>query len=175
MPRPPRAFYHRSRISPSGGLVHRVSPRQLRLTWFGLQQPGCEGVPCRLRCSASQMRFQYWRGRRLCREGALASFCRRLAVGVNHSAKMGHEGTPMNRRMVSVGLMVKPQGSTGACARFSGTVCASSQVKVAKGDPEALCDSRQRWNTPTYKFPAQQGWRHGVHSRSLGGMCRHLP
>jgi hypothetical protein len=41
---------------------------------------------------------------------------------------------------------------------------------------EHLAHFRRLWYTLSYKFSAQQGWRHGVRSRSLGGIyCRQLP
>jgi hypothetical protein len=87
MPRPPRAFYHRNPISPTGGLARPVSLCERRLTWSGPQQPGCEGAPCWPCCSVSQMRLQCCRGRRLCRAGALASFYPGLATGPRRGTK----------------------------------------------------------------------------------------
>jgi hypothetical protein len=43
-------------------------------------------------------------------------------------------------------------------------------VKVAKTNPEPFCGFRRLWYTPSYKFSVLQGWRHGVRSRSLGGI-----
>jgi hypothetical protein len=40
--------------------------------------------------------------------------------------------------------------------------------------PEPFCDFRRLWYTPSYRFSVLRGWRHGVRSRSLGGICRHL-
>ena len=45
-----------------------------------------------------------------------------------------------------------------------------NQVKVAEADPEPFSDSRRLWSTSSCKFSVLQGWRHGVHSRSLGGI-----
>jgi hypothetical protein len=60
------------------------------------------------------------------------------------------------------------QPSRGVSRRFSEAEWLKSRGKVAKTDPEPFCDFRRLWYTPTYKFSAQQGWRHGVRLRSLG-------
>jgi hypothetical protein len=57
----------------------------------------------------------------------------------------------------------------GASTRFSGAEWSKNQVNVAKTDPEPFCDFRGLCYTSTNKLSAQQGWRHGVRSRSLGG------
>jgi hypothetical protein len=58
---------------------------------------------------------------------------------------------------------------------FSEAKWLKDQVKVVKTDPEPFCGFRRLWYTLSYRFSILQGWRHGVRSRSLGGMCRHLP
>jgi hypothetical protein len=96
----------------------------------------------------------------------------------HQSAKMGHEGTPMDIKMVSHVVIVKRKASRGVSTRFSGAEWLKNEVRVAEADPEPFCDFCGLWYTPTYKFSAQQGWRHGVRSRSLGGthvatLCNH--
>jgi hypothetical protein len=58
--------------------------------------------------------------------------------------------------------------SKGVSTRVSGAEWPKNQVNVARMDPEPFCDSRRLWYTSTNKFSAQQGWQHGVRSRSLG-------
>jgi hypothetical protein len=85
-----------------------------------------------------------------------------------HFVQMGHEGTPTDTILMSVGVMVKHQANRGVCVRFSEAEWLKNRGKVAKTNPEPFCDYRRLWYTPSYKFSAPQGWRHGVHSRSLG-------
>ena len=92
----------------------------------------------------------------------------------HQSAKMGHKGTPTDTILMSVGVMVKQKARRGGSMQFSGAGRPKSQVRVAKVDPRQFCDLRRLWYNPPYKFSAQQGWRHGVRSRSLGGMCSQL-
>jgi len=70
--------------------------------------------------------------------------------------------------MVSHVVMVKRKAGRGVTARFSEAEWLKSRGKVAITDPEPFCDFRRLWYTPSDKFSAQQGWRHGVRSRSLG-------
>jgi hypothetical protein len=86
----------------------------------------------------------------------------------HHFGRMGHKGAPTDTILVSVGVMVKRQASRGVCVRFSRAERPNNQARVARADPEPFCDFRRLWYTPTYKFSAQQGWRHGVRLRSLG-------
>jgi hypothetical protein len=72
--------------------------------------------------------------------------------------------------LTSAGVMVKRRARRGGSARFSGVERPKNQVSVAKADPKPFCDSRRLWSTASNKFSAQQGWRHGVRSRSLGGI-----
>jgi len=88
----------------------------------------------------------------------------------HQSAKMGHKGTPTDTKMMSVGVMVKHLASRGVSRRFLRTERPKNRVRVAKTAPEPFCDFRRLWYTSTNKFSAQQGWRHGVRSRSLGGI-----
>jgi hypothetical protein len=90
------------------------------------------------------------------------------------SAKMGHEGTPMDTKMVSYFVMVKCEASRGVSTGFSEAEWLKSRVKVARADREPFCDLLRLWYTSTNKFSAQQGWRHGVRSRSLGGIYVYL-
>ena len=93
----------------------------------------------------------------------------------HQSAKMGHKGTSTDTILTSVDVMVKRKARRGISTGFPGAERPKNQVWVAKADPTSFCDFRRLWYTPTYKFSAQQGWRHGVRSRSLGGICgRHL-
>jgi hypothetical protein len=87
----------------------------------------------------------------------------------HHFVQMGHERTPTDIKMVSHVVMVKRQANKGLSTRFSGAEWPKNQVTVPKADPTPFCDFRRLWYTPSYKFSAQQGWRHGVRSRSLGG------
>lgn len=87
----------------------------------------------------------------------------------HHFVQMGHEGTPMGIKMVSHVVMVKHEASREVSTRFSEPDWLKNRARVAKTDPEPFCDFRRLWYTGSYKFSAQQGWRHGVHSRSLGG------
>jgi hypothetical protein len=66
--------------------------------------------------------------------------------------------------------MVKREASRGVSRRFLRAERLINRVRVAKADQEPFCVFRRLWYTPTYKFSALQGWRHGVHSRSLGGI-----
>mgnify|MGYP001821974960 CR=1 FL=1 len=93
----------------------------------------------------------------------------------HQSAEMGHEGTPRDTILTSVGVMVKCRARRGGSTRFSGVERPENQVRVAKADPTPFCDFRGLWYTSTNKFSAQQGWRHGVRSRSLGDVnpCRY--
>jgi hypothetical protein len=81
----------------------------------------------------------------------------------------------MNTKMVSHVVMVKRLASRGVSTRFSEAEWLKNQVRVPKADLEPFCDFRRLWYNPFYEFSAPLGWRHGVHSRSLGGMCRQLP
>jgi hypothetical protein len=72
--------------------------------------------------------------------------------------------------MVSHVVMVKRQANRGLSTWFLGAEWPKNQVTVPKADPGQFCDSGCLWYNPPYKFSAQQGWRHGVHSRSLGGI-----
>ena len=87
----------------------------------------------------------------------------------HQSAMMGHKGTPTDTILTSVDVMVKRKARWGVSAGFSGAEQPKNQVWVAEADPTPFCDFRRLWYTPTYKFSALQGWRHGVRSRSLGG------
>ena len=93
----------------------------------------------------------------------------------HQSAKMGHRGTPTDTILTSVDVMVKRKARRWVSTGFLGAERPKNQVWVAEAAPMPFCDFRRLWYTPTYKFSAQQAWRHGVRSRSLGGMCRHLP
>jgi hypothetical protein len=88
----------------------------------------------------------------------------------HQSAKMGHEGTPRDTILTPVGVMVKRRASRGGFTRFSGVERPKYQPTVVKANPTPFCDFRGLWYTSTNKFSAQQGWRHGVRSRSLGGI-----
>jgi hypothetical protein len=81
----------------------------------------------------------------------------------------------MDTKMVFRVVIVKYSASRGVSTRFTEAERLKNEVKVAKTDPEPFCIFPRLWYTPSCKFSAQQGWRHGVRSRSLGGMCRHLP
>jgi hypothetical protein len=87
---------------------------------------------------------------------------------------MGHKGTPTDTKLVSVGVMVKRWASRGVSRRFLGAERPKNRVRAAETDPEPFCDLRRLWYTPSYKFSAQQGWRHGVRSRSLGGTLSNI-
>jgi hypothetical protein len=89
---------------------------------------------------------------------------------------MGHEGTPRDTILTSVGVMVKHKAGEEVPARFSGVEKPENQVRVAKADPTPFCGFRGLWYDLFYWLSAPQEWRHGVHSNSLGGIqCRHLP
>jgi hypothetical protein len=91
----------------------------------------------------------------------------------------GHKRTPIGSILILTGvphLMFQLQSSREVSSRFSEAEWLKNQVKVAKTDPGQFCDFRRWWYNPFDESSAQQGWRHGVHSRSLGGtQCRHLP
>jgi len=87
----------------------------------------------------------------------------------HHSAQMGHQRTPMDTILVSHVVIVKRQAGKGVSTQFSDAQRPKNQVTVAKADPKPLCTFRQLWYNPRYKLSAQQGWRHGVRLRSLGG------
>jgi hypothetical protein len=74
----------------------------------------------------------------------------------------------MDTILVSHVVMVKRQVSTGVCARFSEAEWLKNRVKAAKADLGQSCGFRRLSYTPSYKFSALPGWRHGVRSRSLG-------
>jgi hypothetical protein len=57
----------------------------------------------------------------------------------------------------------------GASTRFSGAERPKNEVRVSKADLEPFGDFGCLWYNPLYRFSAQQGRRHGVRSRSLGG------
>ena len=88
----------------------------------------------------------------------------------HHFAKMGHEGTPTDIKMVSHVVMVKGQANKGLSTRFLGLSGRKNQVTVPKADPRQFCNFGCLWYNLLYEFSAQQGWRHGVRSRSLGGI-----
>jgi hypothetical protein len=87
----------------------------------------------------------------------------------HQSAEMGHKGTPTDTILTHVDVMVKRKARRGVSAGFPGAERPKNQVWVAEADPTPFCDFRGLWYTSTNKFSAQQGWRHGVRSRSLGG------
>jgi hypothetical protein len=76
----------------------------------------------------------------------------------------------MDIKMVSRVVMVKREAGRGLSTRFLKAEWLKSQVRITKTEPEPFCDFRRLWYTACYKFSAQQGWRHGVRSRSLGGI-----
>jgi hypothetical protein len=88
----------------------------------------------------------------------------------HHCTQMGHEGIPMDIKMVSRVVMVKHEAGREVSTRLTEARWLKNKARITKTDPEPFCDSRRLWYTPSYKFSAQQGWRHGVRSRSLGGI-----
>ena len=88
----------------------------------------------------------------------------------HQSPEMGHKGTPMDTILMSADVMVKYRARRGGATRFSGATWLKNGVKVAQADPGQFCDFRRLWYDLSYKFSVLQGWRHGVRSRSLGGM-----
>jgi hypothetical protein len=80
----------------------------------------------------------------------------------------------MDIKMVSHVVMVKREASREVSTRFSELDWLKKRVKVAITDLEPFCDSRRLWYDSPYKFSALQGWRHGVRSRSLGGISYYL-
>jgi hypothetical protein len=58
----------------------------------------------------------------------------------------------------------------GVSRRFLRAERPKNRGRVTKPALEPFCDFRRLWYTPTYKLSALQGWRHGVRSRSLGGI-----
>jgi hypothetical protein len=87
----------------------------------------------------------------------------------HQSAEMGHGGPPRDTILTSVGVMVKSKARRGGSTRVSGAERPKNQIWVAEADPTSFCILCRLWYTFTNKFSAQQGWRHGVRSRSLGG------
>ena len=75
----------------------------------------------------------------------------------------------MDIKMVSHVVMVKRGSGRAVSTQFSEAEWLKSRVKVAITDLVPFCDFCRLWYTPPYKLSAQQGWRHGVRSRSLGG------
>jgi len=75
----------------------------------------------------------------------------------------------MDIKMVSHVVIVKRLASRGVSTSFLEPWWPKNRVTVAKADREPFCDFLQLWYNPFYEFSALQGWRHGVHSRSLGG------
>jgi hypothetical protein len=72
---------------------------------------------------------------------------------------MGHEGTPVDVRMVSHVVIVKPWASRGICAWFLEAKWLKHQVRITKTTPGPFCDFPRLWHTPSYKFSALQRWR----------------
>jgi hypothetical protein len=79
----------------------------------------------------------------------------------------------MDIKTVSHIVMVKRQANKGLSTGFLGAEWPKNQVTVPKPDPGQFCDFGCSWYNPPYRFSAQQGWRHGVRSRSLGGTRNH--
>jgi hypothetical protein len=77
-------------------------------------------------------------------------------------------------KMVSHLVMVEIWASRGAWVRFSEAVRPKDRVRAVKTDLQPFCDFRQLRHNLFYELSALPRWRHGVRSRSLGGMCRHL-
>jgi hypothetical protein len=92
----------------------------------------------------------------------------------HHFVQMGHKRTPTDTKMASCAVMVKHGASRGVSRRFSGAEWPKNQVRMAKADSEPFCDFRRLWYTPSCKFSVLQGWRHGVRSRSLGGILFYI-
>jgi hypothetical protein len=81
---------------------------------------------------------------------------------------MGHEGTPVDVRMVSHVVIVKPWASRGICAWFLEAKWLKHQVRITKTTPGPFCDFPRLWHTPSYKFSALQRWRQWKPLRSFG-------
>ena len=81
---------------------------------------------------------------------------------------LGHKGTPTDTILTSAGVM-EEKARGGASTRFSGAERPKNEVRVSKADLEPFGDFGCLWYNPLYRFSAQQGRRHGVRSRSLGG------
>ena len=84
----------------------------------------------------------------------------------------GHQWTS---KWCPVSLWSRVRPTEGSSSSFWGAEWPKNQLTVPRADPGQFRDSRRLWYTRSYRFSALQGWRHGVRSRSLGGMCRHLP
>jgi len=69
----------------------------------------------------------------------------------HHFTKMGHEGTPMDVKMVFHDVMVNREASRRVSTWLSGAEWLKNQIKVAKMDPEPFCDFRWLWYTPSHK------------------------